>query len=59
MHSFVITAHTKSSQSVPTRRLLVKDPNNVLCLRPYWLPNVSLTDSQAGGYLTPTSYFSD
>jgi hypothetical protein len=35
------TAHTKSSKSVFTRRFLVKDPNNVLCLCPYWLPNVS------------------
>jgi hypothetical protein len=34
-------AHTKSSQFVFTSRFLVTDPNNVLCLRPYWLATVS------------------
>jgi hypothetical protein len=35
------TAHTKPSQFVFTSRLLVTDPNNVLCLRPYRLAIVS------------------
>jgi hypothetical protein len=30
-----------SSQFVFTKRFLVTDPNNVLCVRPYWLANVS------------------
>jgi hypothetical protein len=34
-------AHTKSSQFVFISLFLVRDPNNVLCLRPYWLTNVS------------------
>jgi hypothetical protein len=34
-------AHSKSSQLVFTIRFLVTDPNNVLCLRSYWLENVS------------------
>jgi hypothetical protein len=34
-------AHTKSSQFVFTNRFLVTDSNNVLCIRPYWLANVS------------------
>jgi hypothetical protein len=34
------TAHSKSSQIVFTSRFLVMDPNNVLCLRSYWLTNV-------------------
>jgi hypothetical protein len=35
------TAHTKSSLFVFTSRFLGTGPNNVLCLRPYWLANVS------------------
>jgi hypothetical protein len=35
------TAHTKSSQIVFTSRFLVTDPNSTLCLRPYWLANLS------------------
>jgi hypothetical protein len=35
------TAHTKFSQFVFTSRFLVTDTNNVLCLRPYRLANVS------------------
>jgi hypothetical protein len=38
---FLTTAHTKSSQFVFTDRFLINDPNNVLCLRPYWLAKVS------------------
>jgi hypothetical protein len=34
------TAHSKSSHFF-TSRFLVTDPNNVLCLLPYWLENVS------------------
>jgi hypothetical protein len=34
-------AHTKPSQHVFTSRFLVTDPNNVLCLRPNWLKNIS------------------
>jgi hypothetical protein len=35
------TANTKSSQFVFTSRFLVTDPNNVLCLFPYRLVNIS------------------
>jgi hypothetical protein len=35
------TAHTKSFQFVFTSRFMVTGSNNVLCLRPYWLANVS------------------
>jgi hypothetical protein len=35
------TAHTKTSHFVFTSRFMVTDPNNVLCLRPSWLVNVS------------------
>jgi hypothetical protein len=35
------TARTKSSQFAFARRFLVTDSNSVLCLRPYWLANVS------------------
>jgi hypothetical protein len=34
------TAHNNSSHFVFTSRLMVTDPNNVLCLRPHWLANV-------------------
>jgi hypothetical protein len=34
------TAHTKSSQIVYTSLFLVMDPNNILCLCPYWLTNI-------------------
>jgi hypothetical protein len=49
------TAHTMSSQFVCSSRILVTDPNNVLCLRPYWLANVSQltkTQSQSQSYFT-------
>jgi hypothetical protein len=42
-YNSLATAHTKYSQAVFTIRFLVTDPNNVLCLRPYWLVNVSQT----------------
>jgi hypothetical protein len=32
-------AHAKPSQFVFTNRFLITDPNNVLCLLPYWLAN--------------------
>jgi hypothetical protein len=35
------TEHTKSSLFVFASRFLVKNPSSVLCLRPYWLANVS------------------
>jgi hypothetical protein len=35
------TAHINPSQSVCISRFLVTDPNNILCLRPCWLANVS------------------
>jgi hypothetical protein len=35
------TAHAKFSQFVFTSLFLAKDPNNVFCLHPYWLTNVS------------------
>jgi hypothetical protein len=35
------TAHIKFSQFVFINRFLVMDPNNILCLRPYWLANFS------------------
>jgi hypothetical protein len=42
LHTLQISrAHIKSSQSTFTRRFLVTDPNNVLCLHLYWLANVS------------------
>jgi hypothetical protein len=34
-------AQTKSSQFIFTSRFLVADPNSFLCLRPYWLANIS------------------
>jgi hypothetical protein len=50
-----IRAHTKSSQFALTSPFLVMNPNNVLCLRPYWLENVSqlikLTKSQSQGQI--------
>jgi hypothetical protein len=42
LHTLQITrTHAKSSPSVFTTRFLVTDPNSVLCLRRYWLANVS------------------
>jgi hypothetical protein len=41
-HNLQFTAaHTKYSQFVFTSRFLLTDPNNVLCLCPYWQANVS------------------
>jgi hypothetical protein len=44
------TAHTKSSQFVFASRFPVTDPNNVLCLRPYRLENISQLTKQSQSY---------
>jgi hypothetical protein len=46
-----LTTRTKSSQFSFTYRFLVTDPDNVLCLRPYWLANVPRS-SHCSNYLT-------
>jgi hypothetical protein len=49
------TAQSKCSQFVLASRCLITDPNNVLCLRPYWLANISqLTKLSLSLILRPT-----
>jgi hypothetical protein len=46
------TAQRKCSQFVFTSRRLIPDPKNVLCLRPYWLANISVLTKLSMGLPT-------